>query len=47
MAEEDVKSNQAVFDGDKYAEDYRKGRPDHPKSLIDAILAFLRIKVLE
>ena len=42
---DDVKSNQDVFSGDKYAENYRKGRPGHPKSLVDAILKFLRVKV--
>ena len=41
----DFKSNQSVFQGDKYAQDYRKGRPNHPECLVDAILAFLRIKV--
>ena len=42
---DDSKANQDVFNGDKYAENYRKGRPLHPKSLGDAILKFLRIKV--
>jgi len=41
----DSKSNQDVFSGDNYAENYRKGRPLHPKSLGDAILKFLRMKV--
>ena len=45
MKMDDVKSNQDVFSGDKYAENYRKGRPGHPKSLADAIIKFLRFKV--
>ena len=42
---DDSKANQDVFSGDKYAENYRKGRPLHPYSLGDAILKYLRIKV--
>ena len=45
MKMDDLKSNQDVFSGDKYAENYRKGRPGHPKSLADAFIKFLRFKV--
>ena len=41
----DSHENNAVFSGSQYAENYRKGRPGHPKSLVDAILKFLRVKV--
>jgi len=41
---EDSAKNKQVFEGDKYAEDYRKGRPKHPESLINEILNFLRLK---
>ena len=42
---DDATKNKEVFEGDKYAEDYRKGRPKHPESLINAVLDFLRLKV--
>ena len=42
---DDSTENKQVFEGDKYAEDYRKGRPKHPESLINAVLHFLRLKV--
>ena len=42
---DDSTKNKQVFEGDKYAEDYRKGRPKHPESLINAVLHFLRLKV--
>ena len=41
---DDASKNKEVFEGNKYAEDYRKGRPKHPESLINAILNFLRLK---
>jgi len=41
---DDSTENKQVFEGDKYAEDYRKGRPKHPESLINAVLHFLRLK---
>jgi len=41
---DDSTKNKQVFEGDKYAEDYRKGRPKHPESLINAVLHFLRLK---
>ena len=41
----DVIENNAVFSGSKYAENYRKGRPTYPSSLIEAILEFLNEKV--
>ena len=44
MSVEDSSKNKQVFEGDKYAEDYRKGRPKHPEALIEAILNFLRLK---
>lgn len=39
---QDVKANEKVFKGSNYADDYRKGRPKHPESLMEAILNFLR-----
>ena len=42
---DDSTKNKQVFEGDKYAEDYRKGRSKHPESLINAVLHFLRLKV--
>ena len=41
----DSEGNKDVFSGKNYAEDYRKGRPTYPETLIDAILVFLRLKV--
>ena len=41
----DAKENNAVFSGTNYAENYRKGRPKYPTSLIDSIISFLKEKV--
>ena len=41
----DITENNAVFSGTNYAENYRKGRPIYPLSLIEAILKFLKEKV--
>ena len=41
----DVQENNAVFSGTNYAENYRKGRPTYPTSLIDSIISFLKEKV--
>ena len=41
----DTVENNAVFSGTNYAENYRKGRPTYPSSLIEAILKFLNEKV--
>ena len=41
----DVQENNAVFSGTNYAENYRKGRPTYPTSLIDSIIGFLKEKV--
>ena len=41
----DVKDNNDVFSGSNYAQNYRKGRPTYPSSLIDGILTFLKEKV--
>ena len=41
----DAVENNAVFSGTNYAENYRKGRPTYPSSLIEAILKFLNEKV--
>lgn len=38
----DAQSNENVFKGANYADDYRKGRPKHPESLMAAILDFLK-----
>ena len=41
----DVADNNDVFSGSNYAQNYRKGRPTYPSSLIDGILTFLKEKV--
>jgi hypothetical protein len=41
----DSVENNAVFSGTNYAENYRKGRPIYPSSLIEAIVKFLNEKV--
>ena len=42
----DSMNNKAVFAGNKYAEHYRKGRPTYPDSLMEAILKYLKEKVM-
>lgn len=42
----DSEANKAVFEGNTYAENYRRGRPRHPETLANAMIDFLRIKVL-
>ena len=42
----DAKENNAVFSGTNYAENYRKGRPTYPTSLIESIIRFLKEKVI-
>ena len=41
----DVADNNDVFSGSNYAQNYRRGRPTYPSSLIDGILTFLKEKV--
>ncbi len=39
-------SNKDVFAGSDYAKEYRKGRPRHPDSLAEAMVSFLKEKVI-